>query len=142
MTRAQIVTFLNARQRAWHARDAAGLAATHTDNCVIHSPMFGEVRGQAAAERSYGDLFRTFADWSYESRDLIIDGLRVAQTFTVTATHTEEFFGLEATGRKFRIDGVLIFEFEDGRISVERRLYDFTGLLLQIGVLKAKPAKT
>jgi hypothetical protein len=34
---------------------------------------------------------------------------------------------------------VLLDEFEDGRIARERRIYDFTGLLLQIGALKAKP---
>jgi hypothetical protein len=31
--------------------------------------------------------------------------------------------------------------FADGLIAHERRIYDFTGLLLQIGVLRAKPAK-
>ena len=30
-------------------------------------------------------------------------------------------------------------EFKNGLIARERRIYDFTGLLIQIGVLKAKP---
>jgi hypothetical protein len=30
---------------------------------------------------------------------------------------------------------------DDGLIEHERRIYDFTGLLVQIGVLRAKPAK-
>jgi hypothetical protein len=29
---------------------------------------------------------------------------------------------------------------ENGKIVRERRIFDFTGLLVQIGVLKAKPA--
>jgi hypothetical protein len=29
----------------------------------------------------------------------------------------------------------------DGLIASERRIYDFTGLLVQLGVLRAKPAK-
>jgi hypothetical protein len=28
----------------------------------------------------------------------------------------------------------------DGLITEERRIFDFTGVLLQVGVLKAKPA--
>jgi hypothetical protein len=28
----------------------------------------------------------------------------------------------------------------DGKIQHERRVYDFTGLMVQLGVLKAKPA--
>jgi hypothetical protein len=32
-----------------------------------------------------------------------------------------------------------VFTFRDGLIIEERRIYDFTGLLVQVGVLKAKP---
>jgi hypothetical protein len=34
---------------------------------------------------------------------------------------------------------VVLCEFSDHQIVHERRVYDFTGLLIQIGVLKAKP---
>ena len=139
MTREQIVTVIAAMQRAWNARDAAGLAAAHTDDAVIHSPIFGEVSGRAEVERSYRDLFRAFSDWTLDGQDLIVDGARAAQLFTVTATHTSELFGVDATNRRFKINGVLVFEFRDGKVAVERRLYDFTALLLQVGIIKAKP---
>jgi hypothetical protein len=35
---------------------------------------------------------------------------------------------------------VFLFIFADGKIAREIRVYDFAGLLLQLGVLKAKPA--
>ena len=138
MTREQIVALAGTMQRAWAQRDAAALAATHAEDSVVHSPMFGEVRGRADIERSYQELFRAFADWNFEPQDLLIDGNRAAQVFMVSATHTSEMFGLAATHRKFRIQGVLIFELRDGRIQAERRLYDFTSLLIQVGVVKAK----
>lgn len=34
-----------------------------------------------------------------------------------------------------------LFEMKDGLIAQERRYYDFTGLLMQLGVLRGKPAK-
>ena len=139
MTREQIVNVIAAMQRAWNARDAAGLAAAHTDDAVVYSPIFGEVHGRAEIERSYRDLFRAFSDWTLDGQDLIVDGLRAAQLFTVNATHTSELFGVDATNRKFKINGVLVFEFRDGKVAVERRLYDFTELLLQVGIIKAKP---
>jgi steroid delta-isomerase-like uncharacterized protein len=138
MTREQIVAMAGAMQRAWAQRDAAALAATHADDSVVYSPMFGEVRGRVDIERSYAELFRAFADWNFEPQDLLIDGSRAVQVFMVSATHTSDMFGMAATHRKFRIQGVLIFEFRDGRIQTERRLYDFTSLLVQVGVLKAK----
>ena len=139
MTREQFVSVIAGMQRAWNARDAAGLAAAHTDDAVVFSPIFGEVHGRAAIERSYGDLFRAFSDWTLDGQDLIVDGVRAAQLFTVTATHTSELFGVDATNRKFKINGVLIFEFRDGKVALERRLYDFTALLLQVGIINARP---
>ena len=48
--------------------------------------------------------------------------------------------GLAPTGKPFRIPIVYLFTFDDRFIVHERRIYDFTGMLVQIGVLKAKPA--
>ena len=141
MTREQIVSVTQAMQRAWNARDPVALAAVHAEDGVVHSPMFGEVHGRADIERTYGEMFRGFADWNFEGQDLIIDGNRAAQTFIATATHTSELFGVEASHRKFKVQGVLVFEMRDGKVQSERRLYDFTSLLLQVGVLKAKPGK-
>ncbi len=139
MTREHVVSLMHAMQRAWNARDPVALAAAHADDAVVHSPMFGDVRGRVEIERAYRDLFRAFEDWAFEGQDLIIDGRRAAQLFTVNATHTSDLFGVEATNRRFKIQGVLVFELRAGKIISERRLYDFTGLLVQVGVLKAKP---
>ena len=46
------------------------------------------------------------------------------------------------TRRRFTVEGVLLFEVGGGLIQTERRIYDFTGLLIQLGVLKSRPAKT
>ena len=139
MTREQIVGVLNAMQRGWNARDPVALAGLFSDKAVVQSPIFGDLRGRPAIEQSYRDLFRGFADWAFEGEEVIVDGSRAAQLFTVTATHSSDMFGVEATHRSFKVKGVLIFEFRDGRIVHEQRLYDFTALLLQTGILKARP---
>lgn len=126
-------------QRGWNSRDPAALASAHAEDGVVFSPIFGEVRGRAAIEKSYRDLFTAFADWTFEPSELIVDGLRAAQLVSVNASHTSEIFGVQPSHRKFRIQGVLVFEFRDGKVQIERRLYDFTGLLIQLGVIKAKP---
>jgi hypothetical protein len=35
----------------------------------------------------------------------------------------------------------IIYLLKDGLIVRERRVYDFTGLLVQVGAIKAKPGK-
>ena len=43
------------------------------------------------------------------------------------------------TGRFFDFPCVLLFDIENGLIARERRIYDFTGLAVQVGAIKAKP---
>ena len=140
MNREHIVAVLESMQRGWKDRDAVALASVHAQDGVVYSPIFGAVHRRPGIEQSYRNLLTAFADLIYEPLDPIIDGPRAAQVFTFTATHAAEMFGVAATHRRFKLHGVLVFEFKNGEIAVERRLYDFTGFLMQIGALKAKPA--
>jgi predicted ester cyclase len=141
MTRDAIQEFLAGRADPWRRRDPAALAAGYADDGVLTSPFFGTRRGRDAIEDSYRSLFHTFPDWELTSSNPLIDGQRVVQQFHVTATHTREFLGLEGTGQRFEIDGVRLFEMagDPVRIVHERRFYDFSGLLIHMGVLQAKP---
>jgi predicted ester cyclase len=102
--------------------------------------MFSKTVGRDAIERSYEALFRSFPDWAMDCEPPLIDGDRIAVPFMAKATHAGRFMGLEGTGRRFEVHGVLLMHMQNGLIAHERRVYDFTGLLVQIGVLKSKPA--
>lgn len=139
MTRDEMIHLFDRRQELWTARDAEGLAGMYSEDCKVTSPIFGDLRGRAAIEQSNRRLFEVFPDWSLTTGELIIDGNRVVQLFNVTATHVGEFMGLPGTGRKAQIHGVRIMTIKDNLITEETRLYDFTLLLMQVGVLRGKP---
>jgi steroid delta-isomerase-like uncharacterized protein len=139
MSRDEIVKMFARRDEAWANKDVETLTAAHADDGVIVSPMFGIIHGRAAIEKSYRDIFHAMSDWRLDSESLIIDDDNVAQIFKVHATHVHEMFGVPGTGRRFTTNGVTVFQLRDGKIAHEQRFYDFTGLLLQLGVLKAKP---
>ena len=141
MTRDAIQAFFAARVKHWKTRDPVGLAAGHAENGTVVSPMFGRHSGRAAILASYQVLFTTFPDWTFTEEPALIDGDRVAQAFSVTATHVGEFMGLAGTNRRFQVQGVRLYDMQDGLIQHERRHYDFTSLLIQVGVLRGKPAK-
>ena len=109
---------------------------------VVVSPIFGTVQGRRDIEVSYQNLFAIFADWEFVGDDLIIDGDHVVEGFVARATHTHEFLGIPGTGRRFQLRGVLMFQFADGLISHEECIYDFSGMLIQIGILRVKPARS
>ena len=141
MTRQETTAFFADRQVRWNAHDAQALADGHAQEGTVQSPMHGTRRGRHAIADSYAALFSAFPDWQFTSDDLLVDGDRVAQVFSAEATHVGDFMGLAGTNRRFRIQGVRIYDMADGLIQTERRLYDFTSLLIQIGVLRSKPAK-
>ena len=140
MTRDEILTLLARREEAFRNADTVGMSTVYADDAVLISPIFGTLKGRDAIDASHRKLFEVFKDMRVRTESPIIEGSRVAQTFSGDATHTSELFGVPPTGRHFEISGVFVFEFRDGLIVRERRLYDFTALLLQLGVLKAKPA--
>jgi steroid delta-isomerase-like uncharacterized protein len=139
MTREETLAFFAKREGAWRQRDPAALALGHAEDCTVESPMFSSVKGRAAIQKSYESLFQSFPDWDLVDEPALIDGDRVAQPFTARATHVGRFMGLEGTGRRFEVHGVMLMEMEDGLIAHERRIYDFAGLLIQVGVLRGKP---
>ncbi|HEX7779378.1 MAG TPA: ester cyclase [Vicinamibacterales bacterium] len=141
MTRDAIRAFFADRQVEWKRRDADALAKGYVEDCEVYSPMFGSLKGRPAVGEAYRSLFKIFPDWDLRIEDLLIDDDRVAQIFAVNATHVGEFMGLPGTNRRFEIHGVRLCTMGDGVIRTERRLYDFTSLLIQVGALRSKPAR-
>jgi steroid delta-isomerase-like uncharacterized protein len=139
MNRHEIASFLDERRDAWRLRDPVMLARGHQDTGVVHSPLFGTIQGREAIESSYREIFKTFSDWTLDEQEDVIEDSRAIQVLTFHGTHTGLLFGMPPSGRRFQCQGVSFLEFKDGKIARERRLYDFTAMLLQLGVLKAKP---
>ncbi len=139
MTRDEAIAFIERRQERFDDFDAAGLAADYADDAVIESPMSGRHTGPAAAEQAMRAVFEAFLDIKWTSDAVLVDGDRVAHFVTCEGTHMSDFMGMPASHKPFRLPVAFLYELKDRKIVHERRIYDFTGMLLQIGVLKAKP---
>lgn len=141
MTREEISAFIDRHAAGWNLRDPDVLAASHAEDGVVFSPMFHRVEGRSRIRRTYEELFATFPDWELRYDDPIVDANRVAVFFSVTATHQGEFLGVPGTGRRCSFEGVSLFQLSEDRfIKEERRVYDFTGLLTRLNVLRVRPA--
>ena len=140
MTRDDIVALVNRRNAGWAARDATALASTHAEDGTVASPTAGVLEGRDEIGSVYRAWFSAFPDIVFHQEELLIDGERVVQIARLNATHSGDFFGLSATGRQIEVLVALLMRVADGYVRDERRIYDFTGLLVQVGVLKAKPS--
>lgn len=143
MTADEIRAALDRFTGAWERQDLPALSACYADECVVASPIFGTLKGRGQVEKSYGDLFQAFSGPSVRLDDLIVEQgepARAVILWTVQSIHAGEVFGMPGTGRKIERTMAYFFTFRGGLIVEERRVYDFTSMLMQLGVLKAKPA--
>jgi predicted ester cyclase len=139
MSRDEITAFFKRRQEAYEDLDAKTLAADYTEDALIESPSTGVHRGRDA-EKGLRVVFDAFLDITIQVDSFVIDGDVVVTISSVEGTHMRDFLGFEATGKRFQMSMAFVHHLKDRKIVRERRIYDFTGLLLQIGILKAKLA--
>jgi steroid delta-isomerase-like uncharacterized protein len=102
--------------------------------------MAGKVAGREAIRGVYAAWFTGFPDFALDDEELIVDGDRVAQISVAFGTDTGGFMGLPPSGRSFRIPAAFFYVLHEGMIVRFRTIYDFTGVLVQIGMIKARPA--
>jgi steroid delta-isomerase-like uncharacterized protein len=140
LTREEVTALFSRRQEAFDNLDADALMGDYADDCVVESPASGTLRGAVAVDRARRAFFEAFPDFRIRTEHLVIDGHTVVQVATLEGTDIGGFMGLDPSGRSFKAPAVFIYEFHNRKIARESRIYDFTGLLVQIGLLKAKPA--
>jgi steroid delta-isomerase-like uncharacterized protein len=139
MKREEIEAVLSEWLKAWGRRDAVALTAPYSEDAVYNSMLAGTIQGRAAIESLYRSWFSAFPETEFEVESQVIDGAKAAVFWSQRGRHMGDFCGLAGTGRSFVLQGAFLMTLQDGRITSMRSLYDFTGLLVQIGVLKAKP---
>ena len=141
MTRDEILAVLTRRADAWRRLDVDALVADYAPDAVIESPLAGgTTQGVEQIKQVFQTYFVAFPDLGMDVGDVLVDGNRAAVLATFTGTDNGGFMGMPPSGRHVTIPVVFLYEFKDGQIVRDRRMYDFTGLLIQVGTLKAKPA--
>lgn len=140
MTRKDIRAFFARRDEVWQRHDFAGLVKDHAEECEVESPFSGRLKSHAAIEKVYREWFTSFPEAQYVTEQLLIDGNNVVQRVKMTGTQRGDFCGLAPTGKRFEVRCAFFFTFADGKIVHEIRVYDLTGVFIQLGVIKAKPS--
>jgi len=93
-------------------------------------PMSREVLLQTIAQYK-----EAFSDQKYTIIDQVAEGDKVTTRTTWEATHTGDYQGLPATGKRVLVGGIAISRIQNGKI-VERWLsMDQMGMLRQLGLV-------
>ena len=94
-------------------RDIDGLIATLAPSCVYEIVGTGlRWEGHAGARAFYTELFAAFPDNRFALTDIVIGPQGVFEAVVLDATHQGPFAGLQATGRKVRLELAILFPWD------------------------------
>lgn len=103
-------------------------------NCVYHSPVNGELRGDAFRE-FVASILLAFPDAFATVLDQIAEGDKVMTHWSFTGTHKGKLLGIPPTGRRVTVTGICIDRIIDGKIVEEWEEWDSLGMMRQLGVV-------
>jgi predicted ester cyclase len=107
-----------------------------TADIAWHGGALGTVEGVDNIVPVLGGFIGALSDVQATVQDAIASDDLVALRLIVTATHTGNLLGVEATGRPIRWDAVDIYRVtDDGRISEQWAFEDLAAILSQVGAI-------
>ena len=104
-------------------------------DCVIHingSPH--RDLGLAGFKQMIAGLLAAFPDLRLVIEDQIAAGDKVATRWVAEGTNSAPFGSVPATGRRVRVDGLILDRVADGRIVERWEQWDQAGMMQQLGL--------
>jgi steroid delta-isomerase-like uncharacterized protein len=108
--------------------DSFNVGALDTINELVSPSLAGFTRDLA--------ILRTaFPDARFTIDDMIGEGDKLADRYTISGTHQQPFLGIPATGKKIHLAGITIVRISGGKITDRWAVTDQLSLLQQLGAL-------
>jgi predicted ester cyclase len=85
--------------------------------------------------QSIGAFRAGFPEARFVVEDVVAEEDQVVVRYTVEATHTGNFYGIEATGKPISMSGISIYRLTEGKLAEAWVQYDQLGLMQQLGVI-------
>ena len=101
----------------------------------------GEASHSIGVENFRQEIMRVrsvFPDIAMTTIHLLADGDKVVEHFQVRGTHTGEFMGIAATGKKVEFSGITIVRIANGKLAERWNITDRYGLLQQLGAIPSR----
>ncbi len=132
------------KYRAAHNQNnLAALDAIVAPDLISHAALPGLPPGLAGGKMAHQIFLGSFSDLQTTTEDLIAEGDKVMERYTTRGTHTGDFMGAPATGKKFEAETMVVYRLANGKIVETWGLNDVQAVMTQLGLMPApgQPAK-
>ena len=123
---------------AYSTRDIEAVMKFIGSDYVLHPGASGESMNSDARKRDEMVFFKAFSNIQAVVEDQIAENDKVANRITMHCTHSGEYQGVPATGKRIAIPYIDITLFKAGKIVEEGVEYDTMNILHQIRVSESQ----
>ncbi len=107
------------------------VAANFVDRCALP----GVAPDREGYKQFFAAAHSAFPDFHSTLEDMIAEGDKVVQRFTVRGTHKGEWMGIAPTGKQIEVGGIAIHRLAGGKIVEDWASMDMLGMMQQLGVV-------
>jgi steroid delta-isomerase-like uncharacterized protein len=99
------------------------------DNVTTH------LEGIEDVKKYFGEYVTGFSNRQFKVLEIYGHDDHIIKRWSFTGTHTGDFAGIKATGKRITVEGVTIAVMKYGKIVAERDYSDDLGLMQQLGII-------
>ena len=118
--------------KVWNEGKMDNLDDILTEDFVMHYLTDVEWKGIETAKTEIANWRALFPDWHEEIVDIIQEKDKVVTRYKATATHTQTYEGIDATGAQIEIYEVSIYRISNGKIAEQWCFPDDPSIKTQI----------
>ncbi len=107
-------------------------------NFVDRSAPLGVAPDREGYKQFFAMAHSAFPDFHSTLEDMIAEGDKVVQRFTVRGTHKGEWMGIALTGKQIEMGGIAVHRLAGGKIVEDWTSMDMLGMMQQLGVIPSK----
>lgn len=119
-------------------REIDKINETNFDNNITLITAPENVVGIQGFKDYYQNYLTGFSDVTFTIVDVFGQGDKIVKHWNFKGTHTGEFFGIPASGKKVDIDGVTLVKMKAGKIAQEQDFLDNLSFYQQLGLIPAE----
>ena len=119
-------------EKAFNGRNPKILPELVADDFLDHHIPASFPRGPAGISQWLEVAFTPFPDSRIRIEDMVAENGCVSVRYTFIGTHTGDFMGMAATGRRFSINGMAMARLHDGKLVEWWEVNDVASLTRQL----------
>ena len=124
-------------EEVWNKHNPDAVDEFFAPDLVNHSAPPGMPNDREGVKAGLGMFLGAFPDVKVTADFMLAEGDKVAMHFAMRATHTGEWLGIPATGKRINMTGIVIVRIAGGRIAELWTESDTMGMMVQLGVVPA-----